>query len=122
MTPAVYNITLVQGSMFRLPIVVKAAGAPVDITGWQANMQVRKAPGKPLLVEARTEGGTGGTIAIVGDPADGRFEVYIPASAMESVPPGRWRWDLELVPASGAEDTQQYVAGVATVLPQVTVI
>lgn len=124
MTPAELDITMVQGSMFRLVLTLKdSSGIPVDVTDWTGNLQVRKKAGSALLVEARSSGGTGGTISIVGGSGgDGQIEIYIPADKMETVPVGKHRWDIELIPASGASDTQQWIRGVCEVLDQVTVV
>ncbi|CAB4130887.1 hypothetical protein UFOVP121_42 [uncultured Caudovirales phage] len=115
MPAAIYDITIEQGATFTLSLVWKdSAGTPIDLTGWQARMQVRPAYHSDVVFLSLsspsggiTLGGTAGTIEVVGSAAataaiDGRKAVY----------------DIELVAPGGA--VTRLLQGAAVISPEVT--
>lgn len=96
-------LEIIKGQDFNLPINYEDAdGAPINLAGYTAKMQVRRTPGSeedPIL-EASTEDGR---IQIVA--ADGRVEVSIPASATASLP-GDWQgvYDLFIYATNGPSE------------------
>jgi hypothetical protein len=79
----------------------KDTGQPVDLTDFKALMQLRTAPGRPIVMELSDDnnkivlGGTAGTIQMKLRNADTR------------IPPRAYRTDLRLwVPAGDTEDDE----------------
>ena len=91
-----YDITIEQGAGLRLPITYKSGGTFVDLTGYQARMQVRKTHASSVkLIELTTENNG---IVVDADPTSGRFTVSMPASATAALNFARAVYDLELLP------------------------
>jgi hypothetical protein len=130
MVPGQYDITLVQGKSFSLELdLTDQVGAPIDCTGWDANLQMGTGPtatGGVIFATARALNADGnvlvGTISHVGAPTDGKWEVFIPAQLLEEAPVGDQRWDIDFIPPSGAAYKSEYVYGIATVLDRITVL
>lgn len=92
-----YDIEIEQGSTFNLPLIWKAGGALVNLTGYTARMMVRAdfADASPLLI-LTTENGR---IALGG--AAGTIDLTIAATVTAALTDwGRGVWDLELVSGS----------------------
>jgi hypothetical protein len=85
----------------------------VDITNYTAKMQVRKDAGKPLIVELST---TNGRIII--DGPNGKISLLIPASITETLPPGIYKYDLELINNTGF--VTRFIEGIFEIVGQIT--
>lgn len=116
MAAATHNITIEQGSVFTLNLVYKDSnGAPVNLTGYSARMQVRQryssAEAALSLVSPTniTLGGAAGTIV-----------AKATANMTQALDIKQGVYDLELVPPSGAGDAFRLVEGSVTVTPEVT--
>lgn len=115
MAAATHDILIEQGATFQLNLVWKdSLGAPINLTGYTARMQVRQkiADAAPLLSfttenGAITLGGTAGTIAIVGL-----------ATLTDALTVKSGVYDLELV--SGGGIVTRLIEGAVTISPQVT--
>jgi hypothetical protein len=87
---------------------------PVDLTGYEAKMQVRKAPGSPVILELSTAntritlGGTQGLINLV-----------VPANATLTLPVGKYKYDLDLTDANGF--VTRFVQGNFEIVATITV-
>lgn len=121
MSPAgTYNIVCDQGKTLtrRLRYGTKQAGVftPLDNSGFEARMQVRKTiPSATVVLSLST---ATGEITLGG--ADGAIEVEVSALVMEDLS-GTYRYDLELVDISGADDiVYGVVRGDFKVRPEVT--
>ena len=121
MSPAgTYNIVCDQGKTLtrRLRYGTKQGGVftPLDNTGFEARMQVRKTiPSATVVLDLST---ATGEITLGG--ADGAIEVEVSAQAMEDLS-GTYRYDLELVDISGVDDiVYGVVRGDFKVRPEVT--
>lgn len=121
MSPAgTYNIVCDQGKTLtrRLRYGTKQGGVftPLDNTGFEARMQVRKTiPSATVVLDLST---ATGEITLGG--ADGAIEVEVSAQAMEDLS-GTYRYDLELVDISGVDDIVfGVVRGDFKVRPEVT--
>jgi hypothetical protein len=91
-----YDITIEQGSALSLPVTYQAGGTAVDLTGYQARLQDRKAHSSAVkLIELTTENAG---IVVDADPTTGRFTVSMAASATAALNFARAVYDLELVP------------------------
>jgi len=103
-----YDITLEQGATFDLPLRYRApSGAPVNLTGYSAKMQVREAPASAVFVEFNSALTANGFIFLTGsaenreDGANGNLRVFMTAANTAALPRFAGRYDLELRDASG---------------------
>ena len=130
MVPGQFDITLVQGKSFSMEIdLTDQIGAPIDCTGWDANLQMGTNPvatGGTIFATARALNADGnvlvGTISHVGPPTAGRWQIFIPAHLLETAPVGDQRWDIDFIPPAGVDYKSEYVFGVVSVLDRITVL
>lgn len=109
-----YNILLEQGATFSLPLVYRdSTGALVDLTTYTAALQVRKAPGGPVVIELTTENG-GITLGGV----DGTIDLGRLATETAEYAAGDYIYDLKLITGSNAT---RLLEGEFNVAPAVTV-
>ena len=112
MTPGKVNFICPQGSTFNRNLTYKIDNSPVDLTGYNARLQVREYHYSDDFVASLTDssgitlGGSAGTIDII-----------IPANDTQSFVPGDYVYDLELV-VSGT--VTRLIEGKFTVTPEVT--
>jgi hypothetical protein len=94
MSAGLYKILCEQGATFQLPLVWKdASGNPVNVTGWTAQMDVRKTKqSEASIVELSTENGR---ITLGGDT--GQIDLLIPATVTATLDPGAYVYDLDLI-------------------------
>jgi hypothetical protein len=98
MIAGVYNMTIDQGSTFRIIIGVQdSAYQPVDLVGATARMQVRSSSNNAgLLLEATSEDGE-----IIVDGTDGTLTVQISHEKTRLLIPSVAVYDLEIYMADG---------------------
>lgn len=128
MAAGIYDIIIEQGADWRLVITWKdAEGAPVNLTGYTARMQVRESfASKVKVFDLTTENNL---IALAA--ADGTITMHLPAavSAAVVVNPAKAAWvdgkqalqlvfDLEMIAADGA--VTRLIQGAALFVPEVT--
>lgn len=112
MTPGKLNLVCPQGSTFSRTLTYSINSSPVNLTGYQARLQIREYHYSDDFIASLTEasgitlGGSAGTIDIV-----------IAASTTQNFAPGTYVYDLELV--NGSEVTR-LVEGKFSVTPEVT--
>jgi hypothetical protein len=107
-----YTLRIDQGADFAFAITWRdPAGDPVDLTGFSAAMQIRKAYDSPDAMVSLTDGA-----GITLGGALGTIELAIAAADTQDLETGVW--DLELT-AGGGEVTR-LLQGKAVVSPQVT--
>jgi hypothetical protein len=112
------NLVLYQGATFRLSLLVrnKTTGAPVDLTGHTARMQVRPTvDSSTVLIEATTANGK-----IVISPLAGSIVVTIPASETNSYATASAVYDLETEDSSSPAIVKRRIEGTITLSKQVT--
>lgn len=127
MAAGIYDIIIEQGADWRLVLTWKdEAGAPVNLTGYTARMQVRETyASKVKVFDLTTENGR------ITLPGDGVIELAIPASvsAAVAINPAKTAWidgkqaqqlvfDIEMVAPSGA--VTRLLQGAALFVPEVT--
>ena len=114
MAAGLYDITIEQGATFQMSLTWKdSTGAPVNITGYSARMQVRENyEAEDTLVSLTSAGGD-----IVLGGALGTIAITIAASATQILQLDEAVYDLELV--NGATVTR-LLQGKATVSREVT--
>jgi len=115
MTAANHDIIIEQGATFRLNLLWKdSLGAPINLTGYTARMQVRRKHSDPtILLNFTTENG-----AIVLGGAAGTIAVTGLATLTDDLPAKPSVYDLELVSSGGV--VTRLVQGAATITPEVT--
>lgn len=110
-----YNMTCDQGATFIREIAVTDAdGNPVNYTGFEAEMQVRKTHGDPTSVVDLTTGN--GRITIVG--AAGQVKIMLTDEETAQITPRSYVYDLLLVTPTGEKD--RILEGQFIVTPGVT--
>jgi hypothetical protein len=122
MKPAFVVLNMYQGQTYTDTLTLTdAAGAPLDLTGRSARMQVRDDFGATKLSLGTADGtivgplGTSGVIAF-----------HIPAVTLAAMSTQydyeQWNYDLELFYTSGSEEiVERPVRGVVLFWPEITV-
>lgn len=115
MAAATHNITIEQGATFRLDLLWKdSTGAPVNLSGYSARMQVRqKITDTAKLLDLSTGNG-----AITLGGAAGTISVVAAATATDDITAKQGVYDLELESGSGV--VTRLVQGCVTISPEVT--
>lgn len=93
MQPGKVRFDAVQGSTFSRVLTYKVDGSPVDISGWDARMQIREFSWseEPVLTLATTAYGMD-----VDGPA-GKIYIQIGADEMAAFTPGNYVFDLDVI-------------------------
>lgn len=112
---AIHNITCEQGATFNLSITYSdPTGNTVDLTGYQARMDVRVTPSAPApIVRLTTENDR-----IRLDGANGNISLVLSAAETANIPAAKFVYDLELVSASNT--VTRLIQGSFTVDAEVT--
>ena len=112
----IYNITCNQGATFSRTITWRdAAKKAINITGYQARMQVRSTVDSATVVTELTT--TNGRITISG-PTLGQLTLTISATDTAAITAGLYVYDLELVSPAG--DVNRIIEGNFVVKAEVT--
>lgn len=114
-TPAKLKFTIYQGATFRRRLTWKApSGAPIDLTGCSARMQVRPSVASPIVLLGLSS--DNGRIALGG--ASGTIELHLSAADTAAIAWDAGVFDLEVEDAAG--DVVRLAAGSIKVSPEVT--
>ena len=114
MSAGIYNFTLDQGSTWTLQIVYQdPSGTPINLTGYNAQMKVRKKADSSAVVLSLATGGQG--IVITG--AQGKLNLTATDEQTQVIEPGLYVYDLEL--DNGGVRTR-LIQGMVTVSAEVT--
>lgn len=109
--PAEYPIKMRQGDTYKRTLTWLVSKTPVDLTGYDARLQIREsADDTTAALDASdylTLGGEEGTI-----------DIEIPANETATLDPGRYVYDLEVESAGGEVTT--LLAGSVKVTAEVT--
>jgi hypothetical protein len=87
-----YNIVANQGATFNLNFTIATDGVALDLTGYTFAMQVRRSSNSSstlLNINSATMN------------ASGNVAITVSATTMNTVPPGRWVYDIELTSSGG---------------------
>lgn len=114
MKPGIAPIRCPQGSTFRRTLVYKIARRPVDLTEWDARMQVRETHSATSTLANLTVGNGGLTLG----GSAGTITIYISHEDTSNIRAGNYVYDLELVEPNG--DVMRLVEGKFTVTPETT--
>lgn len=111
--PGTYNFTIYQGATWDRTFTVATDGTPVSWVGYNATLTVKRYDNSAAVLTLTngsgiTLGGTAGTIAVTMSPTQ-----------TDSIPAGRYVYDLELSLGGGAYVTR-ILQGRITVDGQVT--
>lgn len=103
------NLIIDQGADFSTTInVTDDDGNVIDLTGYTGSAQIRK----------HYTSVTYYSFAVSISPLTGEVELGLSANTSNSMPPGRYVYDCELVDSGGK--TSRLIEGIVTVTPQVT--
>ena len=106
----VANIFVDQGSDYSNIITVAASnGQALDLTGYTVASQMRK---------SYTSSTAYAFTASIYAAAQGKVRIQLTATQSETIPPGRYLYDLEVTSSGGAK--KRVVEGIVTVTPQIT--
>jgi len=108
MQPAIYNITIPQGTDQSLPFTI----AGYDLTTYTAKLQARTNYGATTAFVTLTNS-SGITLG------NGTFTITFTSAQTNTFPLGKWVYDLEIT--SGGGQVSRIIQGSFTVTPQVTV-
>lgn len=77
--PAVVNLQAYRNGVLRTDFTVARDGAPLNLTGYLIEMQIRRAPGAPVVLASANTGGPNleGSEITIKDAANGVFEVFV---------------------------------------------
>jgi hypothetical protein len=114
MSAARLDLVIEQGATWTVPLTWEADGAPVDLTGWSARLQVRASHAHTSVLLELTS--AGGGIALGG--AAGTVTPGLDAAATAGLTWSTGVYDLELVAPGGA--VTRLTEGRVTVRPEVT--
>lgn len=112
MTPGKTNFLCPQGSTFTRTLTYKIDSSPVDLTGYEARLQVREYHYSDDFIINLTD-----TAGITLGGSAGTIDIIIAASATQNFVPGDYVYDLELV-AGGT--VTRLIEGKFSVTPEVT--
>lgn len=99
---ATHRVTLVRGDTWlRTWDLQDDAGAPIDLTGASARVQVRDWT-DALVLSASTADGR-----LTVSPAIGRVQMAAPAVATAALAPGRYAFDFEVTYPDGTRTTYE---------------
>lgn len=122
------NIIADQGATLLFTFTwTDATGTAVDLTGFEAHMQVRSGRGATdLELDCSTVGydlDSGNGYIVLGDPlpTDGTVNINVPSVAMAAFTPGLYHYDLDLISAGATPVVTKLLGGTFLVNPGVTV-
>lgn len=125
MTAGRYDLQIEQGATVDLPLQYRdSTGSPVDLTGCEARMQIREAPGSAVLVEFNSALTANGFIFLSGpaerreDGANGNIRIVLSAANSAALPAFRGRYDLEIQFAD--ETVVRLLEGQVRIEPEIT--
>jgi hypothetical protein len=113
MNPAKYSITCPQGSTLKYEFTYMIGRFPVDLTGYNARLQVRETHRSLNTLVSLT---SGDGISLGGKK--GTIQVIIPSEVSTYFHPTNYVYDLELVSPDG--EVTRIVEGAFKVTPEVT--
>lgn len=94
-----YHIVIQENETFRFNYTWKLNDVGVDLTGWTGQMQVRRRPNSPVLLEASTTPGVGlGTMTL---DDEGGVDIVFDSSLLESLDFQTASYDVLLTDSTG---------------------
>lgn len=120
-----YDITLEAGATFDLPLRwTDSGGTPVNLSNYSAHMQVREAPGSPVVLNFTSDLSSSGFIFLAGPPerredgANGNVRIFMTAANTSSLSSFAGRYDLLLTDIG--ESTIRLLEGQFRIEPSIT--
>lgn len=111
-----YDFVCPQGSTFEEVLSFQIDGVPINLTGYQVSMQVRRAYGVTPLITLTSTPSSGITI----NGSAGTVSLLIAYATTETFEAGQYLYDLELTSAGG--NRKRYLSGLFIVTSEVTVV
>lgn len=96
-----YNFEIAQGSTIDYTMRYLSNSVAVDISAYQCRLQARPYQGGTLVAEFATYAANGsisvtGSAADGADGANGNLRIFMTAANSSLIPPGTYKYDLEL--------------------------
>lgn len=98
MTPGKVNFTCPQGSTFTRTLTYKIDDDPVNLTGYNARLQVREFSYSKVPVISLDSASSSANMYLGGSA--GTIDVYIDPAVTEELVPGTYVYDLEIYTSS----------------------
>ena len=126
MSAGKYNFTCEQGATFDKIITYKdSTGTAVSLNNYLVRMHVREYSGGDLIVDLHSNATSNGHCILNGsvedseDGANGNVRLLIAAANTSAIPPGSFKYDLEIQSPSGV--VTRILEGKFNVVPEITV-
>lgn len=111
----IMDLQMYQGKRFEQPVIISENGAPKDLTGYTARMQVREfKDSATVLADYTTANGR-----LVIEPLEGKVTILVPGSVSAGYAWGDAFYDLEVVDGTG-EPGPAVLAGRISLVREVT--
>lgn len=106
----VLNLFVDQGSFYSKYITVLApAGTVYDLTDYTVSSQMRKSSESSISYDIP---------CTIVNPSQGKIKLRFGAATTESIPPGRYLYDVEVTDSAG--EKLRVLEGVVVITPQMT--
>ncbi|MDG9992339.1 hypothetical protein [Acinetobacter ursingii] len=115
MPAAKLNLKIEQGATFRQSLDWKANGVAINLTGFEARMQLRQPIDSPTIIHELTTANGGITFT---DPSTGKFELFISNIDTAGFNFSTCVYDLEMVAPN--TDVTRLIEGTITLSKEVT--
>lgn len=104
------NLYIDQGSDYNsIVTVTSASGAPLNLSGFTVKSQMRKSYSSSTAYNFA---------ASVYEAALGQIKLSLTSTQSETIPAGRWLYDVEITSAEGVK--KRVVEGIVVITPQIT--
>jgi hypothetical protein len=111
MSAGTYNLVIDQGSDFALDLVIKQAGAALNLSSYSGRAQLRTA-------HSASSASASFTVTVT-NATEGALKIQLSASTTTSLAAGQYVYDLEIYTANDAI-VKRIVEGAVTLTPEVT--
>ena len=109
---SIANLYVDAGTTYSNIITVAANnGFPLNLTDYTVKSQMRKSYSSSVAYDFT---------ATILDAATGKVRLQLTPEQSETIPPGRWLYDVEITASDGSRT--RVVEGIVTVTPQITKI
>ena len=110
MSAGTYNLVVDQGSDFALDLVIKQAGAALNLSSYSGRAQLRTA-------HSASSASASFTVTVT-NATEGALKIQLSASTTTSLAAGQYVYDLEITSSAGT--VTRIIQGNITVTPEVT--
>lgn len=90
-----FTLCVTRETLEEFTVLYLDNDVPVDLTGYTAEMQIRKQSDDDIVLELLSSSMTGARLIIT--PLEGKVVIYLTTAATKSVPAATYNYDLALV-------------------------